>query len=139
MTFKPSHFPFLSLHSAFRCIIVCRCGVVHELNSTVFSFSIETYLLLHFWCFFFWDLKSDNNTMKAELVKGRDEDANLNGCVGSRNQIVDVAFEVVELIIELWWSFTNTIKRKRNKSCCWWKERKREGGNEGSVWWALQK
>lgn len=40
--------------------------------------------------------------MKAELVKGRDEDANLNGCVGSRNQIVDVAFEVVELIIELW-------------------------------------
>lgn len=53
-----SHFPFLSLHSAFRCIIVCRCGVVHELNSTVFSFSIETYLLLHFWCFFFWDLKS---------------------------------------------------------------------------------
>lgn len=41
--------------------------------------------------------------MNAELVKGRDQcDANLNGSVGFRNQIVDVAFEVVELIIELW-------------------------------------
>jgi len=51
-------------------------------------------------------------------VKRRE--ANLNGCDGSRNQIVDVAFEVVELIVELLRSFTynNTIdSSKKEKSC----------------------
>ncbi|CAJ1955250.1 unnamed protein product [Sphenostylis stenocarpa] len=55
------------------------------------------------------NLKSDNckgrdECREIELVSGEinseRREANLNGCVGSRNQIGDVALEVVELIRE---------------------------------------
>lgn len=54
--------------------------------------------------------------MRSEInSKKRRGEANLNGCNGSRNQIVDVAFEVVELIVELLRSFTYKELNHRKK------------------------